>query len=98
MFRNNDVSDGGRPLLITAPDYASTPLVALAACKAALGISGTDQDAVLTGALAAAIAALDPATGGWFGRALGVQTWELQLQDFNDRRAAVQPNYNPLAI
>lgn len=98
MFRNNDISDGGRPVLITAPDYTATPLVTLAACKSALGISGTDQDALLTAALAAAIAALDPASGGWLGRALGAQTWELQLQHFADRRSTVQPHYNPLAI
>lgn len=98
MFRNNDISDGGRPVLITPPDYNSTPIVSLAECKSALGIASSSQDALLAMALDAAIAALDPSTNGWLGRALGAQTWELQLRSFNDRRQTVRPHYNPLAI
>jgi uncharacterized phiE125 gp8 family phage protein len=98
MFRNDDISDGGRPVLITPPDYNTTPIVSLAECKSALGISGSSQDALLTMALDAAIAALDPASDGWLGRSLGATTWELQLQSFNDRRRKVRPNYDPLAI
>lgn len=98
MFRNNDISDGGRPVLITAPNYNAAPIMSLAECKSALGIAGGADDALLTAALDAAIGALDPASGGWLGRALGAQTWELQLQSFDDRRATVQPHYNPLAI
>ncbi|EJN15696.1 hypothetical protein PMI42_00713 [Bradyrhizobium sp. YR681] len=98
MFRNNDISDGGRPVLITPPDYNTTPIVSLAECKSALGISTSSQDALITMALDAAISSLDPASGGWLGRALGVQTWELQLRSFGDRRATVRPHYNPLAI
>lgn len=85
MFRNNDISDGGRPVLIEAPE---DELIALADLKKALGISGIDQDNALKFALAAAIAALDPASGGWLGRALMPQTWELQLRSFVDVRRA----------
>ncbi|WP_018456809.1 phage head-tail connector protein [Bradyrhizobium sp. WSM4349] len=98
MFRNNDISDGGRAVLIAAPDYNATPIVSLAECKSALGIASSSQDALITMALDAAIAALDPSTNGWLGRALGAQTWELQLQSFCDRRKTVRPHYNPLAI
>jgi uncharacterized phiE125 gp8 family phage protein len=98
MFRNNDVSDGGRPVLITPPDYNTTPIVSLAECKSALGISSSSQDALLAMALDAAIATLDSATEGWLGRSLGATTWELQLQSFNDRRRRVRPYYDTLAI
>lgn len=98
MFRNNDVSDGGRRVLVTAPDYTGSPLLTLANCKAALGISGTDQDAVIQAALDAAVATLDPASNGWLGRALGAQSWRLELRSFNDRRQEVWPRVHPLAI
>jgi uncharacterized phiE125 gp8 family phage protein len=98
MFRNNDISDGGRPVLITSPDYNTTPIVSLAECKSALGILSSSQDALLTLALDTAIAMLDPAIEGWLGRSLGTTTWELQLQSFNDRRRKVRPYYDTLAI
>lgn len=95
MFRNNDFSDGGRPVLIEAPE---DELIALADLKKALGISGVDQDNALRFALAAAIAVLDPASNGWLGRALMPQTWELQLLSFNDRRTGSRPHHNLHAI
>lgn len=66
-------------VLITAP---TADVVSLADCKAALGISTSGQDAMITAALAAVSQALDPATGGWLGRALRPQTWELRLSQF----------------
>lgn len=94
MFRNNDISDGGRAVLVEAP---LEDVVSLSECKAALGISGTDQDVVIQAAIHAAVDNLDAASG-WLGRALREQTWELQLRSFNDRRAKVAPFNNPLAI
>lgn len=82
----NDLRNGGRSVLIAAPDPLS--VVSLAACKAALGIVSTTQDAMITAAIGAVVAELDPAFGGWLGRALGVQTWELQLLSFYDHRLA----------
>jgi uncharacterized phiE125 gp8 family phage protein len=74
-----------RPIraLITPP---AVPVVSIAACKAALGIVSASQDDVLTAAIAAMTAQLDPASGGWLGRALRPQTWELRLPGFLDRR------------
>lgn len=83
MFRNNDVSDGGRPILIAAP---TIEVISREACKAALGISDTSRDTVIDTALAATAATLDPAANGWLGRALRPQQWELQLRSFNDVR------------
>ncbi|WLA52368.1 hypothetical protein QIH80_21110 [Bradyrhizobium elkanii] len=88
MFRNNDISDGGRAVLIEGP---TDEVIALADVKAALGISGGSQDLVLTVALETAVANLDPASGGSLGRALREQTWELQLRSFDDRRRKVLP-------
>lgn len=98
MFRNNDISDGGRPVRITAPDYNATPIVSLAELKSSIGIIRSDQDALLTEAINAVVANLDPYSEGWLGRAIGAQTWELQLQSFDDRRLALRPYYNVLAI
>jgi hypothetical protein len=69
------------PILIEAPD-SGDELLSLADCKKALGISGADQDDALTAAIGAATDALDAATNGTLGRALRVQTWELQLESF----------------
>ncbi len=94
MFRNNDISDGGRAVLIEPPDE---DVISLADCKKALGISGTSQDLVIQNAIYAATDNLDAASGS-LNRALREQTWELQLRSFNDRRPAVRPFNNPLAI
>jgi hypothetical protein len=83
MFRNDDVSDGGLPILVTAPTVLP---ITLANCKAALGVTDTTQDAVITAALNAVTASLDPAQLGWLGRALRPQTWQLQLRSFYDVR------------
>lgn len=94
MFRNNDISDGGRPVLVEAPD---DDVISLADCKKALGIAGATQDPVIQAAIYAATDNLDAASGV-LNRALREQTWELQLRSFNDRRAAIRPFNNPLAI
>lgn len=94
MFRNNDISDGGRAVLIVPP---TDDVVTLAEAKQMLGISGTDQDVIIQAAIYAAVDNLDAASG-WLGRALRAQTWELQLRSFDDRRVKVAPFNNPLAI
>lgn len=67
------------PILVTPP---SAPVIATAELKTMLGITGSDQDDVLA-ALAEAVAQeLDPAVGGWLGRALRPATWELRGRDF----------------
>lgn len=94
MFRNNDISDGGRAVLVVPP---TNDVVTLTEAKQMLGIGGTDQDVLLQAAIYAAVDNLDAASG-WLGRALRAQTWELQLRSFDDRRAKVAPFNNPLAI
>jgi len=67
------------PALITAPTAA---VVSVDDCKSLLGISGSSQDDMIDGAIGAIAATLDPASGGWLGRALRPQTWELRLSGF----------------
>ena len=94
MFRNNDISDGGRAVLIEPP---LEEVISLQDCKTALGISTSDQDLLLQNAIWAAVDNLDAANGS-MNRALREQTWELQLRSFNDRRSGVRPFNNPMAI
>jgi uncharacterized phiE125 gp8 family phage protein len=65
--------------LITPPSVA---VMTRADVKTMLGISGTDQDGQIDAALLAAVDILDPASGGWLGRALRPQQWELRLSAF----------------
>lgn len=80
-------------ILITAP---TADVIDLAECKAALGITTTSQDAIISAALEAAVDNLDPAAGGWLGRALRRQTWELQLSGFPYCREEIRLPYPPL--
>jgi hypothetical protein len=84
----------GSRALITPPTAA---VMTLEACKAALGIVGAGQDAILAAALNATVAQLDPAEGGWLGRALRPQTWELRLPGFVDHGCR-HPRYDAGAI
>jgi hypothetical protein len=95
MFRNNDVSDGGLAVLLVPPE---APVITLEECKAALGISGTEKDSAITAAIGAVTGTLDPAFGGFLGRGIGTQKWQLQLRSFSDRRPKPQAYANPLAI
>jgi uncharacterized phiE125 gp8 family phage protein len=98
MYRNYDFSDHGRAVLITPPDPAN-PAVTLADAKIGLGISDASQDTIVAAAIAVASDALDPAAGGWLGRALRTQTWELQLRSFAQHRQQffVSPRHPPQA-
>jgi uncharacterized phiE125 gp8 family phage protein len=73
------MSDACTRVLITSPTDGVTTK---AAVKSALGITDTSQDDMIDAALAAMVSQLDPATGGWLGRALRPQTWELRLRGF----------------
>jgi uncharacterized phiE125 gp8 family phage protein len=83
FFRNADLVDGGRAVLTDPP---TDPAITLADAKQALGISDSSQDLAVQAALDAASDALDPASGGWLGRALRTQSWELQLRSFSEHR------------
>ena len=81
---HEDHDHPGSEALIVAPD--DTAVLLLADCKAGLGITTTTQDAQITAAIAAVISELDPAEGGWLGRAIVEQTWELRLSCFYRHR------------
>jgi uncharacterized phiE125 gp8 family phage protein len=69
------------PALITAP---TADVISLEEAKAQLRIAAEDesQDDLIEAIVAACVAQLDPAAGGWLGRALRPQTWELRLDQF----------------
>lgn len=75
--------------LITAP---TADVVTAAAVRTMLGI--TDADDVVEALIGAVVATLDPSTGGWLGRALSPQTWELRLDRFP--AAEIDLPYPPL--
>lgn len=64
------------PLVLVTPPAG--PVVSLDEAKAHLRIDGTDEDAYVTALVAAATATVDGA-GGWLGRALRPQVWDLTL-------------------
>lgn len=66
-------------VLLTRP---TDPVVTLDEVKAHLNVFHGDDDAMLTIYLAAAVATIDPARGGWLGRALRPQTWQLRRDGF----------------
>lgn len=65
--------------LITPP---SEPVVETADFKIQMGITGSSKDTLITALIAAATAELDPASGGWLGRALRPQVWEWRSSNF----------------
>lgn len=67
-------------ILITAPT-ASVMTTTEARTLLSLAAS-TPSDALLTAMIAAVTGQLDAASGGWLGRALRPQTWELRLYEF----------------
>lgn len=89
MYPYHHHSDDGRAVLVDPP---TDPAVTLADAKQALGISDTSQDLIIAAAIAATSDALDPAAGGWLGRALRPQQWELQLRSFGRRHHYGQIN------
>jgi uncharacterized phiE125 gp8 family phage protein len=93
-----------RRYLITAP---TQEVVSLEMAKAHLRVTTTDQDDLIQLVIDAAVAQLDPASGGWLGRALRPQTWEVRYDGFpvwycedyyydNYRSAAIALPYPPL--
>jgi uncharacterized phiE125 gp8 family phage protein len=77
--------------LITGP---TDSVLTLADCKTALGITDTSQDDMITALIDAVVGSLDPATGGYLGRALRPQTWEYRLDSFPGREIEIP--YPPL--
>jgi uncharacterized phiE125 gp8 family phage protein len=67
------------PVLVTAP---TLPVVTLEEAKRHLRVDHDDDDALISGMIAAATNHLDPAGNGWLGRALRPQTWEMRLDNF----------------
>ncbi len=65
--------------LIEPPD---AEIVSLEEAKAQLRITDADQDDMIKALVDAAVAQIDPGGGGWLGRALGPQTWEMQAAGF----------------
>lgn len=70
------------PALITPPTQA---VVTLDEVKAQLRITSDDKDDMIATMVAAAVNELDPAGGGYLGRALRPQTWEFRLHSFYAR-------------
>ena len=66
-------------VLITAP---TADVLSLDDVKRHLRVDFNDDDALIAGFIAAAVNQLDPAGGGWLGRALRPQAWELRLSSF----------------
>jgi hypothetical protein len=85
----------GTSVLITPPSVGA---LTLADCKAALGITATSQDTIISGAIDAVAAAMDPAFGGWLGRALRPQTWELRLPEFPVGDYGFEPGYTNIGL
>lgn len=65
--------------LITVP---TEDVVTLDEAKAQLRETGTSHDDMITALIAAAVSQIDPAGGGWLGRALRPQTWEIRGNGF----------------
>ena len=63
-----------RTFVVTPP----APVVSLDEAKQHLRVSGTGEDALITGYIEAATQTLD-GPGGWLGRAIGVQTLEVRF-------------------
>lgn len=61
--------------LIEAP---TDDVVTLAEAKDQLRITGASQDTIIEALIQSAVDQIDPAGGGWLGRALRPQTWELR--------------------
>lgn len=68
-------------LLVEPP---SDPVFTLDEAKAHLRVDDDDNNLVIEGLRDAVVGMLDPAAGGWLGRALRPQVWELQLRSFHD--------------
>jgi uncharacterized phiE125 gp8 family phage protein len=76
--------------LITAP---TDKVVTLAEAKLQLRLTDTKFDDFVEATIAAVVAQIDPAGGGWLGRALCPQVWELRLDCFH---SAIELPYPPL--
>jgi len=69
----------GQLYLITPP---TDDVVTLDEAKAFLRETTSDNDALITALIAAAVSTIDPVSGGWLGRSLRPTTWELRQPSF----------------
>ena len=65
--------------LIAAP---TQDVISIEDAKLALRVTSINYDDLIEALVKAAVAKLDPAYGGWLGRALRPQTWELRMPAF----------------
>ena len=77
--------------LITVP---TVDVLTLNDAKEHLRVDADDDNALISGLIGAVVGMLDPAAGGWLGRALRPQTWELRLYGFPCEEIALP--YPPL--
>lgn len=63
--------------------------------KAHLRITSSDQDNKIDAVVAAVVGSLDAGSGGWLGRALRPQTWDLRLDGFPS--GEIEIPYPPLS-
>jgi uncharacterized phiE125 gp8 family phage protein len=78
-------------VLVTAP---TVPVITDAEAKLNLRITSSTYDDLIKAARDAAVGQFDPAAGGWLGRALRPQTWELRLNEFPCDK--IELSYPPL--
>lgn len=83
----------GTRVLITAP---TDPVMTVAEVKRRLGLSGSGEDDLLAALVQAAADSLDAASGGWLGRALRPQVWELRLCGFPADRDRIELPFKPV--
>ncbi len=87
--------------LIEAP---TAQVVTLDEAKKSLRLTDNDQDDLVRALIASATAEIDPAGGGWLGRALRPQTWEIRNSGYpcyysayyNQVYGGIQLPYPPL--
>jgi uncharacterized phiE125 gp8 family phage protein len=82
----------GALYLITPP---TEDVVSLAEAKEQLRITSSSSDTMIAAIIKAAVAHIDPADGGWLGRAIRPQTWELRTNGFWPH-CAIELRYPPL--
>ncbi|MBN9022146.1 MAG: hypothetical protein J0H08_08655, partial [Rhizobiales bacterium] len=81
------------PAILTTPPTAE--VVTAAEARTMLGLGASDpSDELLEAMIGAVVGTLDAASGGWLGRALAEQEWELRLDGFPSREIVLP--YPPL--
>lgn len=71
----------GSRVLISPP---TAPVLTLDEAKRHLRVDHDDDNDLIQSMIDTVVGQIDPAAGGWLGRALRPQTWELRLSSFHD--------------